>query len=104
MKKILLTLIVSFGLILTTYAQQHHHGNNNGGFHGNYYHGGNNYYHGGAYHNWNHARFHNHNWGSHDRFWWRSNFNTIVFINGCWYVWYDGFYYPAYGYDPYCTY
>jgi peptidoglycan hydrolase-like protein with peptidoglycan-binding domain len=40
----------------------------------------------------------------HDRTWWRSHFNTIVFVNGGWYFWNAGYWYPAWGYAPYAYY
>jgi hypothetical protein len=36
----------------------------------------------------------------HDRSWWRSHFNRIIFVSGGWYFWDAGFWYPAWGYDP----
>jgi hypothetical protein len=36
----------------------------------------------------------------HDRDWWRRHFSTIVFVIGGYYYWDDGFWYPAWGYDP----
>jgi hypothetical protein len=48
------------------------------------------------------ARFHQHEW--HDRSWWRSHYNTIVFVNGGWYFWDAGWWYPAWGYAPYAYY
>jgi Putative peptidoglycan binding domain len=37
----------------------------------------------------------------HDRSWWRSHFSRIVLFGGGYYYWDDGYWYPAYGYDPY---
>lgn len=37
----------------------------------------------------------------HDRSWWRSRYNRIVLFGGGYYYWNDGYWYPAYGYDPY---
>jgi Putative peptidoglycan binding domain len=46
---------------------------------------------------------HHRNW--HDRSWWRSRYNRIVLFGGGYYFWDDGYWYPAYGYDPsYSTY
>lgn len=39
----------------------------------------------------------------HDRFWWRNHYNRIVFYGGGYYYWNAGWWYPAYGYDPYYT-
>jgi putative peptidoglycan binding protein len=48
-------------------------------------------------------RRHHRNW--HDRSWWRSRYNRIVLFGGGYYFWDDGYWYPAYGYDPsYSTY
>jgi putative peptidoglycan binding protein len=37
----------------------------------------------------------------HDRSWWRSHFSRIALFAGGYYYWNDGYWYPAYGYDPY---
>lgn len=38
----------------------------------------------------------------HNRGWWRSHFNTtFVLFGGGYYYWDAGYWYPAYGYDPY---
>jgi len=48
------------------------------------------------------SRFHR---DRHDRSWWRSRYNRIVLFGGGYYYWDDGYWYPAYGYDPsYSTY
>lgn len=36
----------------------------------------------------------------HDRVWWRSHYNRIVFVYGGWYYWNSGWWYPAWGYAP----
>jgi len=36
----------------------------------------------------------------HDRNWWGSHYNRIVFVFGGWYYWNSGYWYPAWGYDP----
>lgn len=42
--------------------------------------------------------------GHHDHDWWCHNFSTIILIGGCgYYAWDSGWWYPAYGYDPYYT-
>ena len=46
------------------------------------------------------AAFRNYNRQWHNRSWWRSHFNTIVFVSGGWYYWDSGFWYPAWGYAP----
>jgi hypothetical protein len=40
----------------------------------------------------------------HDRSWWHSHFNTIVLIGGGYYYWDNGYWYPAWGYDPSASY
>ena len=41
----------------------------------------------------------------HDRSWWRSRYSRIALFAGGYYYWNDGYWYPAYGYDPgYSTY
>jgi hypothetical protein len=41
----------------------------------------------------------------HDRSWWRSHYSRISLFAGGYYFWNDGYWYPAYGYDPgYTTY
>jgi hypothetical protein len=42
-----------------------------------------------------------HNREHHDRGWWRSHYNRIVLFGGGYYYWDGGYWYPAYGYDPY---
>ena len=44
--------------------------------------------------------FRNYNRQWHDRGWWRSHYNRIIFVSGGWYFWNAGFWYPAWGYDP----
>jgi hypothetical protein len=36
----------------------------------------------------------------HDRGWWHSHYNNIVFVFGGWYYWNAGYWYPAWGYAP----
>ena len=36
----------------------------------------------------------------HDRYWWRSHYDRIVFVNGGWYYWNTGYWFPAWGYAP----
>jgi hypothetical protein len=50
------------------------------------------------------AAFRNYQRQWHDKAWWRSHFNTIVFVNGGWYYWNAGYWYPAWGYAPYVYY
>jgi len=54
--------------------------------------------HGGdGHHNWHHDWDHNH----HHRDWWRNHYDRFVLFGGGYYYWDAGFWYPAYGYDPY---
>ena len=43
------------------------------------------------------SRFDRHH---HDRSWWRSRYSRIALFAGGYYYWNDGYWYPAYGYDP----
>ena len=36
----------------------------------------------------------------HDRNWWRSHYSNIVLVDGGYYYWDSGYWYPAWGYDP----
>jgi Putative peptidoglycan binding domain len=36
----------------------------------------------------------------HDRVWWNSHYNRVVFVYGGWYYWNAGWWYPAWGYAP----
>lgn len=42
--------------------------------------------------------------GFHPRTWWVEHYSTIVDIDGCWYYEDGGYLWPAYGYDPNCSY
>lgn len=44
------------------------------------------------------SRFNRHH---HDRGWWRSHYSRISLFAGGYYYWDNGYWYPAYGYDPY---
>ncbi|MFN2621815.1 MAG: peptidoglycan-binding protein [Chthoniobacterales bacterium] len=44
------------------------------------------------------SRFDRHH---HDRSWWRSHYSRLALFAGGYYYWNDGYWYPAYGYDPY---
>lgn len=50
-------------------------------------------------HNWGGQ----HNWhrGHHDRSWWTSRYSRFALFGGGYYYWNSGYWYPAYGYDPY---
>lgn len=60
--------------------------------------------------NWNHNNSTNFTWEQarrnhhrthHDRSWWRSHYSRIALFAGGYYYWNSGYWYPAYGYDPY---
>ena len=36
----------------------------------------------------------------HERNWWRNHYNRVVFVYGGWYAWNEGYWIPAWGYDP----
>jgi len=38
-----------------------------------------------------------------NRAWWRSNYTRFALFGGGYYYWNSGYWYPAYGYDPYFT-
>jgi len=42
--------------------------------------------------------------GHHDHDWWRHHCAAIIFFDWGWWGWYDGWWYPAWGYDPYYYY
>ena len=50
------------------------------------------------------AVFRNYHREWHDRGWWRSHCDRIVFVSGGWYYWNAGYWFPAWGYDPYAYY
>ncbi len=47
---------------------------------------------------WHHGDWDRHH---HDRNWWRNHYTRFVIFGGGYYYWNSGFWYPAYGYDPY---
>jgi putative peptidoglycan binding protein len=63
-----------------------------------------NNWHSEAFRGLRYAPFHNYQRVWHDRGWWRSHYDRIVFVNGGWYYWNAGYWFPAWGYDPYVTY
>jgi len=73
-----------------------------------YYRGGNvrinNDFRSAAFRGQRYAVFRNYHRQWHDRSWWRSHYNRIVFVNGGWYYWNAGYWFPAWGYDPYVSY
>jgi hypothetical protein len=62
--------------------------------------------------NWRGARFSGRSYAAfrnyqrqwHDRGWWRSHYDRIIFVNGGWWYWNTGYWYPAWGYAPYAYY
>jgi hypothetical protein len=51
-------------------------------------------------HHGNHDGHHHH----HDHDWWHNHCSAIVLVNWGYWGWYDGWWYPAWGYDPYYSY
>ena len=76
----------------------------NGGRNFAYYRGRNvainNNFHSSAFSGQQYAAFRNYNRQWHDRGWWRSHYNRIVFVNNGWYYWNAGYWFPAWGYAP----
>ncbi len=56
--------------------------------------------------NANYAAFYNYNnnYEWHDRSWWNDHYSRVVFVLGGWWYWNAGYWYPAWGYDPYASY
>ncbi len=50
------------------------------------------------------AAFRNYRAQWHDRNWWRNHHNRIIIVFGAPYYWDAGWWYPAWGYDPYANY
>lgn len=50
------------------------------------------------------AAFRNYHRQWHDRSWWNSHCSRIIFVSGGWWYWNTGYWYPAWGYDPYAYY
>lgn len=73
-----------------------------------YYRGGNvritNNWRGDAFHGQRYAAFRNYHKQWHDRGWWRSQYDRIVFVNNGWYYWNAGYWFPAWGYAPSVSY
>jgi hypothetical protein len=74
----------------------------NGGRNFAYYRGRNvainNNFHSAAFNGRQYAPFRNYNRQWHDRSWWRNHYDRIVFVNGGWYYWNAGYWFPAWGY------
>ena len=64
----------------------------------------NNNFRSSAFRGQQYAAFRNYHAQWHDRGWWRSHYDRIVFVNGGWYYWDAGYWFPAWGYDPYAYY
>jgi putative peptidoglycan binding protein len=73
-----------------------------------YYRGSNvrvtNNWRGDAFRGQRYTAFRNYNRQWHDRSWWRSHYNRIVFVNNGWWYWNAGYWFPAWGYAPYVSY
>ena len=73
-----------------------------------YYRGGKgritNSWHGDAFRGQRYTAFRNYNRQWHDRSWWRSHYDRIVFVNNGWYYWNAGYWFPAWGYAPSVSY
>ncbi len=59
---------------------------------------------GDAFRGERYAAFRNYNRQWHDRGWWRSHYDRIIFVNNGWYYWNAGYWFPAWGYAPSVTY
>ncbi len=64
----------------------------------------NNNFRSGALRGQQYAPFRNYHREWHDRGWWRSHYDRIIFVNNGWYYWNAGYWYPAWGYDSYAYY
>ena len=58
----------------------------------------NNNFYSAAFSGRQYAAFRNYHRQWHDRGWWRSHYDRIVFVNGGWYYWNLGYWFPAWGY------
>jgi Putative peptidoglycan binding domain len=59
---------------------------------------------GDAFRGQRYAAFRNYNRQWHDRSWWRSRYDRIIFVNNGWWYWNAGYWFPAWGYAPSVTY
>ena len=50
---------------------------------------------------WSHKRWSHWNRAHRDRTWWTSHYNRFAHFGGGYYYWDAGYWFPAYGYDPY---
>src|SRR5712675_283641 len=63
-----------------------------------------NNWHGEAFRGQRYAAFRNYTRQWHDRSWWRSHYDRIIFVNNGWYYWNAGYWFPAWGYAPSVSY
>lgn len=63
-----------------------------------------NYWRTNRFNNAKYAAFYNYGRRWHDRGWWNKHYSNIVFVLGGWWYWNAGYWYPAWGYDPYAWY
>ena len=59
---------------------------------------------GDAFRGQRYTAFRNYNRQWHDRSWWRSRYDRIIFVNNGWYYWNAGYWFPAWGYAPSVSY
>jgi hypothetical protein len=52
----------------------------------------------------NYAVFRNYHRQWHDRSWWQHRYSRIIFVDGGWWYWNTGYWFPAWGYDRYASY
>jgi cupin superfamily acireductone dioxygenase involved in methionine salvage len=73
-----------------------------------FYRGGNvritNNWRGDAFRGQRYAAFRNYNRQWHDRSWWRSHYDRIIFVNNGWWYWNAGYWFPAWGFAPSVSY
>ena len=73
-----------------------------------YYRGGNarinNNFRSEAFRGQKYAVFRNYHRQWHDRGWWGSHYNRIIFVNSGWYYWNAGYWFPAWGYAAHAYY
>jgi len=73
-----------------------------------FYRGGNvrvtNNWRGDAFRSERYTAFRNYNRHWHDRSWWRSHYDRIIFVNNGWWYWNAGYWFPAWGYAPSVSY
>jgi Putative peptidoglycan binding domain len=59
---------------------------------------------GDAFRGQRYAAFRNYNRQWHNRSWWRSHYDRIIFVNNGWYYWNASYWFPAWGYAPSVSY